>query len=247
MGYESSARFYDLFDSKGNVGFYVDLARDVTGPVLELGVGTGRVAIEIARLGKKVWGIDDSPSMLAEAAKKLALESEDIRRRCHFIQGDMRAFHLGWTFDLVYSPSAGLNHPTSADTLRCLECAARHLEPGKILAFDLMSPRLLKKDYSGQAGSRKLPDGRTVSRDISQEYDASKDIARFALSYEVRDPDGAPVEDVSESGIVAVIAPDLITDMLDHVGFSIEKMHGGFRGEELSDKSEWIVVSARRR
>jgi ubiquinone/menaquinone biosynthesis C-methylase UbiE len=247
MGYESSARFYDLFDSKGNVTFYVDLAREIDEPALELGVGTGRVAIEIAKLGKEVYGIDDSPAMLAEAKKKLVLESKDVRQRCHFIEGDMRSFDLGRTFDLIYSPSAGLNHPTTEDTQRCIQSAYRHLAPGGTLAFDLMSPRLLRKNHYGLAGSRKLPDGKTVNRAISQEYDTSEDAARFVISYDVMDPKVAAVESVTESGTVAVMTADQITEMLEQVGFSIEKVFGGFRGEELSDESDWIVIVAQRK
>ena len=70
MGYDKTAQFYDDFDSKGNVRFYLDLAGKTTGSVLELGVGTGRVLFEIARLGRDVVGIDNSVAMLREAKRK---------------------------------------------------------------------------------------------------------------------------------------------------------------------------------
>ena len=246
MSYEASARFYDLFDTKGNVDFYVGFARDVAGPVLELGVGTGRVAIEFARLGIEVHGIDSSPSMLAEAERKLASETDDVRRRCHFFEGDMREFSMEQSFDFIYSPSAGFNHATSADVLQCVQCASKHLAPSGLLAFDLMSPKLLRKDYSGPAGSRKLADGNVVSRHISQTYNKPSDTTSFVISYEITNGDGALVEGVSETAAVAVIACDQLTTMFELSGLIIDQIHGGFHSETLTDESDWIVVVARR-
>ena len=70
MSYEKSAQFYDPFASSENVGFYVNLARETGGGVLELGVGTGRVLFEVAKLGRDVVGIDTSVAMLREAKRK---------------------------------------------------------------------------------------------------------------------------------------------------------------------------------
>src|SRR5436305_12543618 len=99
-----------------DVPFYVDLAHEAGEPIVELGVGTGRVAIPIAReTGKRVIGIDTSPAMLAvgrERAGDLPVE---------FREGDFRDFTVEEPVDLVICPFRALLHaPTFADKRRVL-------------------------------------------------------------------------------------------------------------------------------
>src|SRR6202008_1728591 len=89
--YDSHAADYDVWaaDMIGDVEWYVSLAREAAEPIVELAVGTGRVAIPIAReTGKRVIGIDQSPAMLAVARERAAGLPVDLRG------GDMREFEL---------------------------------------------------------------------------------------------------------------------------------------------------------
>ena len=105
--YDAHAADYDLWaaDMVEDVPWYVSLAREAEEPIVELGVGTGRVAIPIAReTGKRVIGIDLSPAMLAvgrERAGDLPIE---------FREGDMRAFTVDARLDLVICPFRALLH-----------------------------------------------------------------------------------------------------------------------------------------
>ena len=81
MTYRLAAKFYDLFDSKDDLDFYKELALQSGGKALELGVGTARVAIPLARVGVTVVGIDNSVHMLRVTKEKSAKETEDIRNR----------------------------------------------------------------------------------------------------------------------------------------------------------------------
>ena len=115
-----------------DVPFYVELAREAAGPIVELGVGTGRIAIPIAReTGKRVIGIDRSPAMLAvgrERAGDLPIE---------FQQGDFRDFALEEPVELVICPFRALGHaPTWADKRRVFESVSAALKPGGHFAWN---------------------------------------------------------------------------------------------------------------
>jgi len=100
-----SAAFYDTVTAAdarlhGDVDIYAGLA-PAEGAVLELGVGTGRIAIALAERGFSVVGVDIAPAMLAQAAAKQAELDPSVARRVELRRGDMAALDLKRTFDLV--------------------------------------------------------------------------------------------------------------------------------------------------
>ncbi len=129
-GYDGFAPIYDVWsaDMTEDVEFYVELARDADGPVVELAVGTGRVAIPIAeQTGKKVIGIGSSPAMLAVARERASAAGVDLELR----EGDMRDFSLDEPAVLVTCPSRSLLHlPTWSDRRRVFERVTAALRPG---------------------------------------------------------------------------------------------------------------------
>src|SRR5438093_2423873 len=152
--YDVWAPDYDDWASEmtEDVPFYVDLARAAREPIVELGVGTGRVAIPIAQeTGKRVVGIDRSPAMLAvgrERAGDLPIE---------FREGDFRDFTVEQPVDLVICPFRALLHaPTWADKRRVFESAAAALKPGGRFAWNafVFSPFIASRLH-GQKQERK--------------------------------------------------------------------------------------------
>ncbi|MDQ3671584.1 MAG: class I SAM-dependent methyltransferase [Actinomycetota bacterium] len=135
-GYDGLAPIYDEWsaDMTEDVGFYVDLARDADGPVVELAVGTGRVAIPIAeQTGRKVIGIDSSPAMLAVARERATSAGVELDLR----EGDMRDFSLDEPAALVICPARSLLHlPTWSDRRRVFEGVAGALRPGGRFAWN---------------------------------------------------------------------------------------------------------------
>src|SRR5262245_64191748 len=117
-----------------DVPFYVDLARDTAGPLVELAVGSGRVAIPVAlATGCTVIGIDSSPAMLAQARAAAADAGVALDLR----EGDMRDLALAEPAGLVYCPYRALLHlPTWADRRRVFERVARSLRPGGRFAWN---------------------------------------------------------------------------------------------------------------
>jgi SAM-dependent methyltransferase len=134
--YDPFAPIYDEWSAvmTDDVAFYVELAREAEGPIVELAVGTGRVAIPVAReTGKPVLGIDSSPAMLELARARVAEAGVDVELR----EGDMRDLELDEPAALVYCPFRSLLHlPTWHDRRRVFERVAAALRPGGRFAWN---------------------------------------------------------------------------------------------------------------
>ncbi len=134
--YDAFAAFYDEWASHmtEDVPFYVELARETDGPLVELGVGNGRVAIPVAQeTGRKVVGIDLSAEMLAVARERAGEAGVELDLR----EQDMREFELDEPAGLIYSPFRSLLHlPTWADRRQVFERVASSLKPGGRFAWN---------------------------------------------------------------------------------------------------------------
>ena len=134
--YDAFAPVYDAWSGHmtEDVAFYVSLAAEAQGPVVELAVGNGRIAVPIAeRTGRRVIGLDLSEAMLAGAAERAARAGVELDLR----QGDMRDLRLDEPTDLVICPFRSLLHlPTRADRLRVFERVREALVPGGRFAWN---------------------------------------------------------------------------------------------------------------
>ena len=135
-GYEWFAPVYDAWaaDMTEDVDYYVELAREAEGPVIELAAGSGRISIPIARrTGKRVIGIDLSTAMLDIARARAAEAGVDLELH----EGDMRDLDFEQASDLVICPYRALLHlPTWHDRRRVFERVARALRPGGRFAWN---------------------------------------------------------------------------------------------------------------
>lgn len=143
---EISAKYYDeAYSAKEDLvdrDFYVDLAKRVGGPVLELACGTGRILLPIAREGIAIHGVDLSAPMLDVLRAKLGYEPKDVSELVSVAQGDLRTFRSNQQYPLVIIPFRPLQHMYSVeDQVAALKTAAFHLEEQGILAFDVFFPR----------------------------------------------------------------------------------------------------------
>lgn len=134
--YDGFAPIYDVWaaDMTEDVDFYVSLAAEADGPIVELAIGTGRVAIPVVeRTGKHVIGLDSSSGMLERARERAAAAGVELDLR----EGDMRDLSLDEPAALVYCPFRSLLHlPTWADRRRVFDRVAAALRPGGRFAWN---------------------------------------------------------------------------------------------------------------
>jgi SAM-dependent methyltransferase len=146
------ADFYDhpdlydaLLPAATHVPFYLDLARQYAGAVLELACGTGQLIIPIALHGLPTVGLDRAGAMLNNARARASAAGASVE----FVEGDMREFALGRHFSLIFVARNSLLHLLSTeDLLSALAAIKHHLVPGGVLAFDVFVPdvRMLARD-----------------------------------------------------------------------------------------------------
>jgi SAM-dependent methyltransferase len=185
--YEAFAEIYDDWASHmtEDVPFYVELAREADGPVVELAVGNGRVAIPVAReLGRKVIGTDRSGAMLAQAREKADAAGVELELR----EQDMRDFELEEPAALVYCPFRALLHlPTWADRRRVFERVAAALQPGGRFAWNsfVFSPHIAAENdgkWNEQAGIRHRVDHTPADNRIDIRLESGDAVSLWWLS-----------------------------------------------------------------
>ncbi|MFB3881333.1 MAG: class I SAM-dependent methyltransferase [Armatimonadota bacterium] len=234
----------------GDIGFWVELAGRAGGSALELACGTGRVLLPLARAGLRVTGLDISPNMLAVARRKLSTGHPEVAGRVDLVQGDMRRFDIGQTFGLVFVAFRSFQALlTRADQRACLECSARHLKRGGLLALHVFNPRLSRltaetpvrehrEDFEG-------PDGMHVSWSGETTYDLAEQILRSVWRYERRAADGR----ITRSEHVLKLHYFFRFEMewmIEACGFEIEALYGNFDRTPFTTESPEMIFVARR-
>lgn len=233
----STAEFYDYvvpYSERADVGFYVGMAKELGGPVLELGCGSGRVLIPTARAGIEICGLDSSAAMLARCREKLAAEPPPVREKVELLQSDMRGFALGRSFGLVTIPFRGFQHLLEpADQSACLSAIHRSLAAGGRLLFDVFNPNLAM--LVGETPTPEtaepeftMPDGRRVVRSyrtLARDY--GRQVAHNEFIYRVRHADGRE-ERLRDAFPMRWFFRFEIEHLLERCGFDIVEVFADF-------------------
>ncbi|MBU7013826.1 MAG: class I SAM-dependent methyltransferase [Theionarchaea archaeon] len=242
MGYEASAQYYDLFGEKPDLEYYKQLA-EKAGKALEIGVGTGRVALELAKVGVEVWGIDNSPAMLKIAEAKIKELPTHAQDKIKLVQADMISFDLCRKFPLAYMPSSTLSHCiTTEDQVKALRCVHDHLQEDGIFAFDILLPSSRFDGALRPAGRQPMGD-RTVMRWISNRSDPASQVLHTILIFEVYE-NNILIEKVMESSTVSLITRREVELLLEKANFEIETQFGDFSYSE--NITDLLVIQARK-
>lgn len=235
-----------------DVAYYVTLARRSRGPVLEYGVGNGRIAIAIARHGREVVGVDHSAPMLADLRRRLAEEPAEIRGRVRAVRGDMRSVRLDRRFPLVLATfNTALHLYTRQDVERFLARVRTHLAPGGRFVVDMSVPTI--EDLARLAGRayhvprfRHPTSGVVVKNREYFDYDPLRQVLFVSMEFEpVDDPAGAWATPLAHRQFF----PREWEALLHYNGFAVTRVHGDFAGgplEKNSDVMIWHAKAARR-
>jgi len=241
MNYGPASKYYDLFASKDDIDFYKELAVKHGRKALELGVGTGRVAIELAKAGVTVWGIDNSEYMFNVARQKLKKKSVFVRKRVKLKLEDMRNFKLKEKFPFIYIPSSTFEHCiTQEDQRKCLTSVYNALEREGILAFDISQPTREKPETSWWIDQRELGTEKEVVRTIFSRRNPQTNVVSVNLFFEVYQ-NGKLKERYYEYGEARISSKEDIEKTLKDVGFRVDKVYGNFDKSVYSSKSQRII------
>lgn len=209
----------------GDVPFYVGLARESDGPLVELAIGNGRVAVPVARAtDRPVIGIDSSPAMLAQArdAAQEAGVTLDLR------QGDMRDLDLEEPAGLIYCPFRALLHlPTWADRRRTFERVATALRPGGRFAWNAFAF-----------------DHRVAARLDGQHLDEP---VPHSVHYAVADNRIDLTLDGGGTSSLWWATKNEWLGLIEVAGLDLEALYGGFDGSPITESSdEYVFIVSRR-
>jgi SAM-dependent methyltransferase len=242
---EGAQKFYDHFGAKDDAQFYIELAHNHGDRTLELGVGTARLAIQLARDGIETWGIDNSRHMLNAAEANLKKEPLEVQNRVYLEHADVRDFDLGMTFGLVCFPSMSFDHILDrGDQLRSLENIKRHVSSNGVFAFELAHLPMVKADSYWYVERKPLNNRLQVTRTGYHKIDPDKRLLIVNMWYEIFE-EGRMLERYYEGGEVYIHSVDGIKELLDETGFEIEAWYGGHDWSEFTSESEMMVIVAR--
>ncbi len=125
---------------KAEINWYLTKINQYGGPVLDLGCGTGRIALLVARQGYNVVGIDKSEGMLTLFKRKLKKEPVDIQKRISIKKGSLSSFHLNQHFNTIICVDAFFHNLTIEEQMNCLLCVKNHLNPEGRFVFNIPNP-----------------------------------------------------------------------------------------------------------
>ena len=240
--YTDFAREYDRHTSgvAGDVEFYRKLAQQANGPVVELGVGTGRVAIPIVQAGVAVLGLDLSPEMLAICREK-ALEAHATGLA--LAAGDMRRFALARPAALVTIPHrAFLHNLTTDDQLATLACCRAALARGGRLALNVFNPdpgQIMDWTERGPDEWEDAPGWPSRTRQ-RHDYDSARQRADWTMML----PDAKGRRRRVTIRLRWVHRFEM-EHLLERSGFVVEDLYGDFAGRPFGSLSTEMVWVAR--
>lgn len=227
--------------------FYLRLARDARGPVLEVGCGTGRILLPCLEAGIDVEGLDLHAPMLGRLKEKARAKGLQAR----VFEGDMRGFRLPRRYALVVIPCNGFAHClTTEEELSCLRACREHLRPGGTLAFDSFSagPKFLSQPDGNRVLEGEFADPGTGGRLRMWDnrfFDRPARIQRSRMEVEELDASGSVgTVHVWESVTRWTTRADL-EPLLAEAGFSRVEILGGFEREPFEEDGPMVVLATR--
>jgi SAM-dependent methyltransferase len=231
--YDAIARVYDPWSVSvtEDVTFYVREAKRAGGPVVELGIGTGRIAVPTAAEGIRVIGVDSSPGMLDVCRERARLAG--VEHLLDLRLGDLTEPPVEERVRLVTCPFRSFLHLQDDDErLRALGSARELLVPGGRFVFDVFAPD--REDIE-------QTDGRWLEREPGIFERADWDTEARTLTLSVRGETGAT------SFVLAWLSPEEWRERLEQAGFQVLGCFGWFDGRPYSGGEDTVWIARRPR
>lgn len=251
---------FEYKDQQADIEWYEAIAEERSGelPIVEMGIGTGRIALPLARAGYEVRGVDRMPEMLERLEDKLEDEDEEVAERIELIEGDITELPVkNRSAHLVIAPFNVLQHLYSWDQLRdCFAEAYRVLKPGGTFAFDVLLPDLewLTWDPNKRHSTTRFTHPTTGERMVyttNHTYDHETQVCHIRIFYDKAPTRGGRFKPPRKPLKLVRLAhrqifPEEIRALLEVTGFELESLTGDFLDLSLNPDIESQVVVATR-
>lgn len=250
--YNQIAHYYDLTHANltADIATVLALAQEAAGPVLELGCGSGRLLLPLARAGCTVIGIDNSAAMLARARAALQSEPPDVQARVTLLQADMAEMEPGnGRFALVIIPYNTFMHLDSTQKTAALKRVRQCLVGNGRLFIDLINPFAITatpNDHALSLESRFTDPqtGHTVLQFASNHLDEMAQQLHITWIYDAAPPGGGPVHRIVAAAVYHYLFPHQIELLLHETGFKLTSLAGDYDKSSFVEESERMLVTA---
>ncbi len=252
LEYERFADIYGVWtatagSTHANKPFYVDAYLAADGPVVELGIGDGRIAVDAALRGRSIIGVDISPAML-QLCRDRAM-SAGVLDRLTLLQADFRSFELADPAALIALPYHSLGHLTSLDEKRAaLRQVHGQLRPGGRFVFDdfFMTPDRLDRLRLVQLRAEyPSPEGRDTLLWVTSLVDEAAQSMRVVTWEDELDADGAMTGRRYRKLSLSWMTPVQAAELLAETGFTVDACYGNFDGTPFdavtAEEQIWIA------
>ncbi|HEX4352082.1 MAG TPA: class I SAM-dependent methyltransferase, partial [Polyangiales bacterium] len=242
-------RYYDhaFKHHTRDAAFYAELAREIKGPVLELGAGTGRISFALVRAGARVVAVDRSEAMLARARERALKLTAAEQKRLTFHAADLRELALRERFGLVLAPFNLFMHLyTRDDVERALRTVRRHLRPNGVFALDVLMPDLgvLRRDPARVYRCRPVfdpTDRKHYAYGESFDYDPIRQVQTVKMMFQQLD---RPERDRETPLALRFFFPEELLALLHYNGFTVKQRFGAFDRSAPDPESEHQIIIA---
>lgn len=246
------AAYYDLLyrdkDYAAEARYIDGLLRDAAGDVasmLELGCGTGGHALEFARLGYAVHGIDVSAEMVARARERSESEAA-LRDRLDFFEGDVRSYRASREFDAVLSLFHVISYQTrNADLAAAFATARAHLRPGGVFVFDCWYGPAVLSDRPRQVEKRVADARIDVQRATTSTMDVNRNCVDVRFDVQITSRLDDARREISETHRMRYLFLPEVEHFLGAAGFALATAHTWLTRDPPDDRQWYVCIVAR--
>lgn len=238
-GYEHAASYYDLFDQKPNIPFFLSFIKPGD-TIIDIGAGTGRIALPLAENQCHVWAIEPSAAMRKEFSTKLDGHPQ-LGDRIHLHAGDAQTFHLDRQFDLALLSGTFDHLMTEAARIHTLRNIRAHLKSDGLLIFDV---------YLGLMEERPLsPAGKVIQGEVEIRRKVGSHVREdglidVTLVYETW-KGGQLSESVTQHSQAATISYEAVMSALKQTHFETVALFSSFSKHAFTQDSDLLIVVAK--
>lgn len=237
-GYEKAAHLYDLFDTKDNVAFFYQFAKEFK-KILDIGAGTGRIAIPLAEKGVEVVCIEPSQAMRKQFYTKLE-KSPSIADKITILNADAKSFKLDETFPAAFLSGSFDHLLDDTERIKSLRNIHQHLNSKGKIIFDVFiglmknAPLALvdkimknKIEYHRYIGTKILPHNQISVLLVYKTYKA-----------------GLLVESIKQESLAAVITRNKVIQLLDETKFELVNEYGDYTFSSFNEGDSLLIIKA---